>query len=403
MISHRAALAFVHWCVDTFGLRGDDRVAAVAALHFDLSIFDLFATVAVGASYHPLPPFAFLRPSEARQWIEDEALDRSGTRHPRPFVCCSTGATWKTDRPAPFGGCCLPARVFPTPALRRLRACVTRGSALQPLTARPRATSARFTGSTRCPTTDPICPWAAPVPDPRSRSSMRRGSPPRTVRSARLWVRGPTLMDGYWGSPEATAKVLGPHPSRPSEEGPWLRTGDLAHRDAEGRLHFHGRRDHMVKVRGYRVELGEVEAALAAHPDLEAAVVIPVEVAERSEVRLRAWVVPRQAPGIDPRPQALPRGSAPALYDSGGVSLPGRSSRDLDGQGRPSCPGGKHRLIPERAPARRLRGARVGFRAQRRTTTVARHVARSREQSQRRPGRARPARSLSAPGVGSLW
>jgi acyl-coenzyme A synthetase/AMP-(fatty) acid ligase len=53
------------------------------------------------------------------------------------------------------------------------------------------------------------------------------------------------------------------------------RTGDLGHLDQAGRLVYHGRSDHLVKVRGHRVELGEVEARLLAHPDVLDAVVVP--------------------------------------------------------------------------------------------------------------------------------
>ena len=294
-ISHRAALAFVHWSVDTFGVRTADRVAAVAALHFDLSIFDLFATVAVGASYHPLPDFALLRPSETRQWIEDQGLT----------VWYSTPSTLRLllDRgdlenrpPASLRRVLFAGEVFPTPALRRLRAALP-DAELYNLYGPTESNVCTYHRVDTVPDDDQVnIPLGRACAGTRVEVLDGEGQPTDDHQVGELWVHGPTLMAGYWGSPETTARVLVSPPGRPSDDGPWLRTGDLAHRDGDGLLHFHGRRDHMVKVRGYRVELGEVEAALASHPGLETVAVVPIPDDVGSGVRLRAWLVPRQAP-----------------------------------------------------------------------------------------------------------
>ena len=85
-----------------------------------------------------------------------------------------------------------------------------------------------------------------------------------------LLIRGGTVMQGYWNLPERTAAAF--HVD--TDGGRWYRTGDLVREDADGTLLFSGRRDRMVKRRGYRVELGEIETALYRHPDIvEAAVV----------------------------------------------------------------------------------------------------------------------------------
>jgi fatty acid CoA ligase FadD36 len=82
-----------------------------------------------------------------------------------------------------------------------------------------------------------------------------------------LQVRGPTMMDGYLGQPDATAAVY-------TSDG-WLRTGDVAGADRDGWYRIVGRQStDLIKTAGYRVGAGEVEAALLAHPGvLEAAVI----------------------------------------------------------------------------------------------------------------------------------
>ncbi len=92
-----------------------------------------------------------------------------------------------------------------------------------------------------------------------------------------LWVGGDGLARGYLDRPELTAERFVPDPFW-GEEGRGerlYRTGDRVRWRADGRLEFLGRVDHQVKVRGFRVELGEIEAALTARPDVaEAAVVV---------------------------------------------------------------------------------------------------------------------------------
>ncbi len=88
-----------------------------------------------------------------------------------------------------------------------------------------------------------------------------------------LVVRGPHLMKGYWGKPEATARALRPGPY------PWervLHTGDLFRSDAEGYLYFVGRRDDIIKTRGEKVSPAEVEAVLHALPGVREAAAIGV-------------------------------------------------------------------------------------------------------------------------------
>jgi acyl-coenzyme A synthetase/AMP-(fatty) acid ligase len=96
-------------------------------------------------------------------------------------------------------------------------------------------------------------------------------------------------MRGYWGQPAKTREVLVQNPFRPEYEEIVYRTGDLVSLDPAGNYSYVGRRDSMVKIRGYRVELGEVEAALYRHPAVREAAVLPVP-DELLGSRLRAVV-----------------------------------------------------------------------------------------------------------------
>ena len=107
-----------------------------------------------------------------------------------------------------------------------------------------------------------------------------------------LLVSGSTVMSGYWGEPELNRRALVRRPSAGGFEEIWFRTGDRVRVREDGDLEFVARVDFQVKVRGHRVELGEVEAALLGLEPVEEAVAFTVPDAEGSSA-IHAAVVAR--------------------------------------------------------------------------------------------------------------
>jgi fatty-acyl-CoA synthase len=106
-----------------------------------------------------------------------------------------------------------------------------------------------------------------------------------------LCVRGPVVMDGYWGHPELSAETL---------RNGWLHTGDVATADEDGFLTIVDRRKDMIITRGFNVFPGEVEFALEQHPGVSVAAVIGVPSDERGE-DVTAFVVARRGAELDER------------------------------------------------------------------------------------------------------
>ncbi len=152
------------------------------------------------------------------------------------------------------------------PAPARWSCCRT--SASRTSTARPRPTCARGTRSRA----------GRASRRPRSRSASRStdvevfavredGTSRRRGEVGELYVRGPTVMQGYWGDAERTARtLLREWDGGPGRGLPVYRTGDLAHLDENGDWIFLGRRDSQIKSRGYRIELGDIEAIAQPAP-----------------------------------------------------------------------------------------------------------------------------------------
>jgi amino acid adenylation domain-containing protein len=301
MITHRSALTFVGWAAAAAGLGERDRVCSPAPLHFDLSVFDVFAACRAGACMAVVPPGASMFPVRLAQWMAEQ---RISVWYSVPSVLTMlaaygnlAGADLSALRTVIFAG-----EVFPVKHLAALMAAL------------PHARYLNWYG----PTETNVCtafevPAGGP-PDPVPIGTAcantgvfavtgdgRRAAGPGEV--GELYVRGPSVMAGYWGQPGKSAEVLVRNPFQPAYPETVYRTGDLVTVDADGNYLYLGRQDGMVKTRGYRVELGEVEAALYGHPAIHEAVVLPVP-DELLGSRLRA-VISTDGHGALTREQVL--------------------------------------------------------------------------------------------------
>jgi amino acid adenylation domain-containing protein len=109
-----------------------------------------------------------------------------------------------------------------------------------------------------------------------------------------LYIGGPGVARGYLNRPQMTAERFVSDPFSRDMNANMYKTGDLARWRADGNLEFLGRNDSQVKIRGFRIEPGEIEAQLAAHPEVRAVVVVVREEA-RGQKELVAYFVPRDA------------------------------------------------------------------------------------------------------------
>jgi amino acid adenylation domain-containing protein len=296
MISHRNSLTFVEWAAACVGLSEQDRVCSPAPLHFDLSVFDVFASCRAAACLAVLPEGAATFPVSIAKWLEAERISVWYSVPSVLTLLACYGSLRQFDlsglRAVIFAG-----EVFPPKYLARL---------MEEL---PHPRYLNWYG----PTETNVCTAfevpaggadAGPVPIGTAcantevfavTSDGRRID--RPGEEGELYVRGPSVMRGYWRQPAKTNEVLAGYPFCKSGEELVYRTGDLVVLEPDGNYAYVGRRDSMVKIRGYRVELGEVEAALYRHPAVREAVVLPVP-DELLGSRLRAVVTAVPGEGV---------------------------------------------------------------------------------------------------------
>jgi len=289
MISHRNSLTFVDWAAAAAGLREQDRVCSPAPLHFDLSVFDIFATCRAAACLTVLPEGAATFPASIARWLEAVRISVWYSVPSVLTLLACYGGLRQFDlsdlRMVIFAG-----EVFPPKHLARLMAEL------------PHPRYLNWYGPTEtnvCTAFEVPAGWAdvqaAPIGKACANTEVfavtsegRRVYQPG--EEGELYVRGPSLMRGYWGEPAKTSEVLVRNPFRAEYDELVYRTGDLVTLEPGGNYVYLGRGDSMVKIRGYRVELGEVEATLCRHPAIREAAVLPVP-DELLGSRLRAVVI----------------------------------------------------------------------------------------------------------------
>lgn len=304
MLTHRNALAFVEWAAEEFKVTAVDRLSSHAPLHFDLSVFDLFAAARGGAAVVLVPPKASMFPVEVVRLIQEHEITVWYSVPSILTMLVLRGGLSVGDFPA-LRTLLFAGEVFPTRYLRRLMDLL------------PHVRFANLYG----PTETNVCTWYEVPPLPESQTEpipigraiaddevfalAEDGRLAAPGEVGELLVRGSTVMAGYWGDPERTAERLIPDPLQRGFRDPVYRTGDLGFLDAEGHWRYVGRRDGQIKSRGYRIELGEIEAALYAQPEVAecAVVAVPDEMVTN---RIKAYVVTRRP--TDKR--SLARGAA---------------------------------------------------------------------------------------------
>jgi clorobiocin biosynthesis protein CloN4 len=279
-LSHANALAFVKWAVGELELRPHDRLANHAPLVFDLSVLDLYAAFASGASVHLLPADLAYSPDELVRFVRTSRITVWYSVPSALVLMMRHGGLLDEPPPAELRVVCFAGEPFPIAGVRSLAAW----------------TPARLL-NLYGPTETNVCTFHEVVPSDLARDRpvpIGRACSGDTVWAERatgevaepgeegeLLVDGPTVLMGYWGAPP--------------QQGPY-HTGDIVRVLPGGSFDYVGRVDHTVKVRGHRIGLAEVEAAIAAHPAVADVAVIVA--GDGIEARLVAFVVP--APGAAP-------------------------------------------------------------------------------------------------------
>ncbi len=261
MITHRNAWTFIDWMSSEFEISPDDRVFNRAPLQFDLSVFDIFSTFQKGAEL-VIAPMGFSK--EAQDVLDYMRREEVTVVYTVPSTFINWLSKGNLDAGVPSLRLVLYAgEPFPVPYLRKFMKCLpdTRVSNIYGPTETNIVTYFHITEE--IPEDWESVPIGIPVHDTEIfivDDELKAVAPGEI---GEILVRGGTVFAGYFNDPKRTSEKL---VQSPFHAHPTLccRTGDLGKFLADGNIVYHGRADSMVKTRGYRVELGEVETAIAS-------------------------------------------------------------------------------------------------------------------------------------------
>ncbi|MBM7845681.1 non-ribosomal peptide synthetase/type I polyketide synthase [Herpetosiphon giganteus] len=319
-ISQRSLANYLAWLVERFGYGPNDRLLQTAALSFDAAISQMLGPLTAGGSVIMLAPLVVRDPIGLL-----EALERE-----RPTIWRSVPALWESvmttiERRIAEGQA--------PPALAELRLIGIGGEALPasyvrrwidmygqhqqivnhygPTEATINATA--YLVEQRPSAASTQIPIGKAISGAITRVLDQQGNLCPALTTGELYIGGIGLATGYLGRPDLTARQFVPDPLGSGAR--LYRTGDLVRELADGNLVFIGRADEQIKLRGYRIEPAEIEAALHEHPAIAKAAVCLTTDAEQptliayvktkaslpSEVELRRWLAKRLPPQMIPQ------------------------------------------------------------------------------------------------------
>ncbi len=275
MLTQKNAMSFVDWCSEVFEPHHRDCFSSHAPLHFDLSTLDIFVSLKHGATLVLIGADIGKEPSLLAPLISQR---RISIWYSAPSILSLLAQYGNLDRydysslrMVLFAG-----EVFPVKHLRSFHSFV------------PKPRYFNLYG----PTETNVCTYyETPVPVPEERTEpFPIGKACSHLRTKVVDEEGKDLPAGkegelcVWNLPEQSDRAF----LVDRNEEKWYKTGDVVTEGPDGNYVYLGRRDRMVKKRGYRVELGEIEVALYRHPAVKEAAVIALSDSEG--VRIRAFL-----------------------------------------------------------------------------------------------------------------
>src|SRR6476469_8810280 len=280
-VTHHSVLALFDQWLDRFGATPGEATSAWSSIGFDASVHELLLPLTTGAVLHVVPEELRADPAALMAWLAEHRVVQAFL--PPAYV------RWIDEDPARVAGLALRqvltgVEPLPEAALARFAAAVP-GLRIG-FGYGPTETTLYAPAHVDPEPLDRPAPIGRPLPGSRMYLLDERLRPVPPGVAGEVYLAGDCLALGYLHRPGLTAQRFVPDPFAPGER--MYRTGDLARWLADGEAEYAGRRDDQIKLRGFRIEPGEVTAALLAVPGVREAAVL---VDRDGEPRLVAGVV----------------------------------------------------------------------------------------------------------------
>jgi len=287
-VSSSAAYYFPNWAREEFSIKNSSRVASHAPLTFDLSTFDLFSSLCAGATVYLVPEMVKMLPSSLSRFLEEHAITTIYAVPSNLGLLAARGLLEQRDLSA-LETVLFAGEVFPLPLFHDLESRLPEHVRYCNLYGPTETNVCTYFDMANLQDTDTAIPIGLPLPGTELLTLTDDGEYADADAEGELCVDGPTVMSGYWGPAGKSADCWAAAPGR--SESTAYRTGDYARQRDDGNWLYFGRRDNMVKIWGYRVELGEIESCLLTYDGIEQAAVVKLSQDEGFGDSLVAFIV----------------------------------------------------------------------------------------------------------------
>lgn len=268
VICHRSVSDYIEWVCDTFSITAEDSLGNQAPFYFDNSILDIYSALKTGATLYIIPEKLFMSPARLINYLNENKINTIFWV-PSALIYVANAGILEESTPKYLKRILFCGEVMPNKHLNRWRRAL------------PEVLYANLYGPTEI--TD-ACTYfivdrpmednePLPIGIPCANTDIivlnDRNEPVSGDEQGELCVRGSSLALGYYGDLEKTAAAFIQNPLNPFYPELIYRTGDIVKYNERHELIYLYRKDHQIKHVGYRIEIGEIETAVLALPDVQ--------------------------------------------------------------------------------------------------------------------------------------
>ena len=262
-VSHRGVIDYVLWLAETFPVNKESIIGMQSAFHFDNSVFDMYLTLFTGAKTMIIPEILFMYPEKLTEYMKQTEIS---VIFWVPTVMISVanaqvleGAGLEKLKLILFAG-----EVMPNTQLNYWRKNLPDCMYVNMYGPTESTDIATYYIIDREYENHETLPIGKPCANMKAIILDENNNPCRTGEQGELCIGGSGIASGYWNAPDITEKAFVQNPLNTVYRELLYRTGDLVYENEEGNIIFIGRADSKIKLRGNRIELGDLESAASA-------------------------------------------------------------------------------------------------------------------------------------------
>lgn len=272
-ISNRGVIDYIDWIVNTFPIASDSIIGMQSAFHFDNSVFDMYTSLYTGAKTLIIPEVLFMYPEKLMEYMTENKISVIFWV-PTVMISVANGGVLENSDLSSLKLIMFAGEVMPNTQLNIWRKALPDCMYVNMYGPTEATDIATYYIVDREYENHEVLPIGKPCYNMRTLILNDKNELCGIGEQGELCIAGTGIALGYWNNEEVTKKAFVQNPLNTLYSDRIYRTGDLAYKNDEGNIIFVGRRDSQIKLRGNRIELGDIEAAATAIDGIDSACVM---------------------------------------------------------------------------------------------------------------------------------